>query len=87
MGLESAMKSHGVASAYEALQAQNTKSGQERPRLRRQVRSGEGEQKHKNGNKTPQTLMRTLVDYHFLHFWYLEYMCIGGVCVENGAEK
>ena len=54
---------------------------------RRQIRSGDGEQKHKNGNKMPQTLMSTLVDYYFVHFWYLECLCIGGVCEENGAEK
>jgi hypothetical protein len=35
----------------------------------------------------PQTLMNTLVDFYFLHLWYLGRVCIGGVCGENDTEK
>jgi hypothetical protein len=37
-----------------------------------------GSQNHQNGNETPETLMSILADYYFLHFWYLECLCIGG---------
>jgi hypothetical protein len=31
--------------------------------------------------------MSTLVDYSFLHFKYVECLCIGGMCEKNDAEK
>ena len=42
---------------------------------------------HSIGGGVDKLFSSTLVDCYFLHFWYLERVCIGSVCEENDTEK